>query len=144
VFHTLLDEVKHSLKTHMALMGGPTAQLCVFSIKIIDFLEDQNEEQKEREMADLSLSIVLALALYVNQALEGVEKQAVQEGKQFPPSLATASTNLLLIVARGRKSLDKLALKYEVLRVIASTLKDLGIYTNRTFPTITDRVGNPL
>lgn len=141
---TLLDEIKHSFKTHMAMMGGPTAQLAVFAIKLVDFLEDGNQERTQQEMAQLSLSVVEALALYLEQSFQHHEKLAVNEGKQFPAALTHAGTNILLMVAQAKKNPDKIAAKYGILKVMARALEDLGSYRNTKYPTITDLSGNQL
>jgi len=72
-----IQELKHSIKLHMSMAGGPSAELCIYTLKLIDFLdEDPNDE----EIMSLSCSILKSIALKIGDT---VEKYA-ENDPQFP------------------------------------------------------------
>ena len=135
-----LAELKHSIRTHLVVMGGPTPQLAVFLTKIIDFLEDKNVERYCVEMARLSLVIVEAVALHVQQSIDA----RAAKDPNFPSSIRNKSDNLLVIVGKSRGLEDKMVAKGAILKEVAETLRALSTYTKSKYPSITTADGKLL
>lgn len=140
----LLEELKHSIKMHLLIMQGPTPQLAVFAVKVIDFLEDDNIERKNAEMAKLAFAIIEALVIHVQQSIDIKAQQAVSKGSTFPPHIQQRADHLLVVLGKSRSLPDKIVAKSALLREIAEALRSLADYTKAKYPTLTDIVGNPL
>jgi hypothetical protein len=140
----LLEELKHSIKTHLVIMNGPSQQLCVFLIKLIDLLEDQEPIRKRKEMEALIFAIVEAVALHVQDSVDVRGRQAAARGQTFPVHIQHQANNLLVIVGKSRGLPEKLVAKIAVLREVADTLRALSSFTKAKYPDITDVAGNIL
>lgn len=140
----LLEEIKHSVRTHLVIMQGPTPELAVFLVKLIDFLEDQDSARRRSEMGKLAFAIVEAVALHVQKSIDSRAQQAVAKGQQFPKYIQDKSDNLLVIVGKSRGLPDKIAGKSAILKEIAEALRSLSTYTKARYPDITDLAGNIL
>lgn len=125
----------------MTVMRGPTPQLAVLLIKVIDFLEDTDDERRQKEMAVLSFTIVEALVLQIGQL---IERCAEKDGPKFPAHLLAKSDGLLALLGKSRRLPDRLVAKDAVLRGIAEALRAFGAYAKVEYPTITDSKGNIL
>lgn len=53
-----IDEFKHSIKMHILLNGGPSERLCVFLLKSVDFIEDEDKQRSISEMVKISYYII--------------------------------------------------------------------------------------
>ncbi len=140
----LLEELKHSIRTHLAIMQGPSPQLTVFLIKLVDFLEDKDETRRKTEMAKLAFAIVEAVALFVQGSIDQRAAQAATKGHQFPQSVQVKSDNLMVVVGKARQLPDKIIAKGALLKEIAEALRSLSTYTKARYPDITDVMGNIL
>ncbi len=141
---SVFDELKHSIRTHLLIMAGPTQQLCSFMIKLIDFMEDSDSERKRQEMATLSYNIIEGLALYVQRSMDERAEKAKTTGHPFPPNVQQASDDILVIVGKTRSLDDKISAKYVVLKTMSQALKALSTYTKAQYPQFTDASGNIL
>lgn len=140
----LLEELKHSIRMHLVIMQGPTPQLAVFLIKIIDFLEDNDNVRRREEMAKLAFAIVEAIAIHVQQSIDGRAQQAAAKGQQFPTGIQHKSDNLLVVVGKSRSLPDKITAKNALLRETAEALRSLSTFTKAKYPDLTDSAGNIL
>jgi hypothetical protein len=140
----LLEELKHSIKIHLIIMNGPSAQLAVFLVKLIDFLEDIDPHRRQAEMGKLAFAVVEAVALHVQQSIDTRAQQAQAKGNEFPNQIQAKSDNLLIIVGKSRNLPDKILAKNAVLKEIAEALRALTTYTKVKYPEIADRAGNIL
>lgn len=140
----LLEELKHSIRMHLLIMQGPTPQLAVFAVKLIDFLEDDDVGRKNAEMAKLSFVIVEALVIHIQQSIDAKAQQAVIKGHIFPPHIQHRSDNLLVVLGKSRGLPDKIIAKNALLWEMAEALRSLSDYTRAKYPTLTDISGNPL
>ena len=135
--NTPLEELKHSIKIHLTIFGGATAQLSVYLIKLIDFLEDTNVDRRRAEMLSLTFSVVEAAALRVNQSIITKSTQP-----NFPPALRKQNDDLIFSIGANRNLSDKVVAKYAVLKEMSGALKLLSSYTGTNYPDITTAAGN--
>jgi hypothetical protein len=140
----LLEELKHSIRTHLVIMQGPSPQLTVFLVKLIDFLEDKDDTRRKSEMAKLAFAIVESVALFVQQSIDQRATQAAAKGDQFPASIQNKGDNLLVVIGKARQLPDKIAAKSALLKEIAEALRSLSTYTKARYPDMTDVMGNIL
>ncbi len=140
----VLEELKHSIRTHLAIMQGPSPQLAVFLVKLVDFIEDTDDTRRKSEMSKLSFSIVEAVALFVQQSIDQRAIQAAAKGHQFPPTIQIKGDNLLVMIGKARQLPDKIAAKNALLKEIAEALRSLSTYTKARYPDMTDVAGNIL
>lgn len=134
----MLEELKHSVHMHVALMNGPSQQLAAFLVKVLDFLEDPDEDRCNSEMAELAFIIVESLAVFVQQSIDDRARKATSQGTEFPTRIKQAGDNLLIVVGQTRGHENKIEAKNVVLRTIASALRELSTFTKAKYPTITD------
>jgi hypothetical protein len=139
-----LDNLKHSIRTHLAIMQGPTPQLSAYLIKLIDLMEDTDQVRKASELDLLSFVLIEAVALYVHQSVNARAAQTKAKGRDFPASVVTSGDNLLVMVGKCRSLPDKLVAKLALCRAVAETLRSLSTFTNAKYPDITDINGNIL
>lgn len=125
-------------------MQGPTPQLAVFGVKLIDLLEDDDKDRRESETAKLSLSIIESLVLHIQQSIDIKAQQAVNKGHDFPKNIRDCSDNLLVILGKSRGFDDKGLAKQTLLKSMAEALRSLSSYTKATYPAIVDANGNTL
>ncbi len=139
-----LTELKHSVHTHVVVMQGPTAQLAVFLLKVLDFIDDPDRERQQAEAVKLSYYIIEALAIYVQQVIDQRAAQAGPRGHAFPESVKIKGDQLLIVVGRSRSLPDKIVAKIAVLREIADCLRALAAHTGAKYPEIMDSEGHML
>lgn len=140
-----LNELKHSIKTHLMVMAGPTPQLAVFLLKTIDWFDDEphrivpvGQPNRFVEMASLAFTIVEAIGLYVHASVNKRSEQAKQNQQTFPPRITQASDNILVVIGKCRGLEDKIAAKNAVLGAVSASLKELALFTKSKYPIITD------
>lgn len=151
-----LAELKHSIYMHVLLQGGPSPQLSVFLVKLLDLIDDfyvalnneQEQEQRleriEQECGVLSFHIIESLALWLQQAIDVEKVKAKTRGEIFPISAASHGDQLLILVGKSRSLPDKKAAKSAVLRGIAEAFRALQSYTKDKYPEIRDIKNNVL
>ena len=136
VFRESIQELKHSIKLHMSMAGGPSAELCIYTLKLIDFLD---EDPSDEEIMDLSYSILKSVATKIGDA---VEKYADAD-PQFP--FATLKQGQVLkgwgLKAVKLSSLAKGGGNKSLSAEIAKTLDMLKEYTKIEYPPIRDISG---
>lgn len=140
----LLEELKHSIRIHLLINQGPTPQLAVFLVKLVDFLEDPDPTRKKTEMGRLVFSLVESVAIHIQQSIDARAQQAAAKGHQFPKHIQDKSDHLLVVLGKSRGLPDKLAAKSALLKEIAEALRSLSTYTKARYPDITDIAGNIL
>lgn len=137
-----IDELKHSIRTHMVLAGGATQQLAVFLLKVIDLIEDTDSARRDKETLNLAFSIVEASAIFIQQSVDKRSKEATKTGQHFPPRIQAAADNIMVVLGKNRNHSDKIAAKTAVLYSIAVTLNELSSFTKAAYPKIYDSNGN--
>jgi len=151
-----LAELKHSIYTHVLLQGGPSPQLSVFLVKLLDVVDDlynalENEGNRktclarvEKECADLSFHVIESLAIWLQRSFDERMIKAQAKDETFPDNVKAHADQLLVLVGRSRGLPDKRAAKNAVLRGIAEALRALQSYTKSTYPEIRDLKNNLL
>jgi hypothetical protein len=151
-----LAELKHSVYMHVTLQGGPSPQLSVFLVKVLDLVDDfyvalDNEKEREQrlarieqECASLSFHIIESLALWLQKAFDERKGKAENRGDIFPSSVSMHGDNLLVLIGKSRNLPDKKIAKNAVLRGIAEALRALQSYTKSSYPEIRDVKNNLL
>ena len=129
------EELKHSIKMHLTVMNGPTPQLAVFLIKIIDFLGDCHDHSHAIEK--LSYAIVEAIALYVHQSIDTSIKRGEIKS-------SVSHDKLILLMAKNRDQTDLGLAKLALLKEVANRYRELAVVTNAKYPILTDCDGNIL
>lgn len=140
----MLEELKHSIRIHLLVMQGPSAQLAVYLVKLIDIIEDSDHNRRSAEIGKLAFGIIEAVALQVHQSIDKYGQQAAIRSLPFPEHVQSKGDNLLVVVGKSRSLPDKAVAKSALLKEIAAALRDLSSYTKIQYPTITDLAGNPL
>lgn len=151
-----LAELKHSIYTHVLLQGGPSPQLSVFLVKLLDVVDDlynalENEGNRkaclarvEKECTDLSFHVIESLAIWLQRSFDERMMKAQAKDEAFPDNVKAHADQLLILVGRSRSLPDKRAAKNAVLRGIAEALRALQSYTKSTYPEIRDLKNNLL
>ena len=139
-FDNLIKEFKHSVRMHLNIMGGPSQQLSVFLLKLIDIIEDSDINRRNKDLCNLSFCIVEGLALYIQRFIDTHAEKLDNHNN----SLRQASDNILIMVGKTRSLDDKISSKYAILKVLSDALRVLSTYTKATYPSFTDLDGNVL
>ena len=139
-----VEELKHSIRTHIILMNGVSDQLCAYLLKLIDFMTDQNIERRSREIAAMSYSIAEAGPLFVSGSIDSYYEKYQNEGKAFPDDVKQNSDAVLVQIGINRSSKDKIAAKNAVLKAAAVALNSFGSFTGTQYPQLVDVNGVPL
>lgn len=139
-----LRELKHSIKVHVSIMAGPSQQLCALLVKLVDWIDDEDKQRREKEMLDLAFFIVEAAGIYIQQSIDVRAAKAMRDGNAMPESIRTKGDDILILIGQSKKLDDRIAAKHAILRGIAEALKALGSFTKVTYLPITDSDGNVL
>jgi hypothetical protein len=139
-----IQELKHSIEIHIMIMGGPSPELAVFLLKIIDFLEDDDQERLDKEMNYLAFAIVEAIAIHVQKHIDKRRDEIRKRGGDFPEAVAKKNGDILIAIGKARHIEDKVEAKIFVLQAIADALRELSTVTKSTYPTITNSYGKSL
>jgi len=131
-----LDDLKHSIRSHLLIMGGPSQQLCAFLVKTIDLLEDDDKHRIDNETLVLSYSIAEAIALHVQQAIDSRAKAAKEKGNEMPENIRIYSDKILITVGQVRSMKDKKEAKVNILKSVGSALDALSTFTGAVYPTL--------
>jgi len=153
---TARDELRHSVHLHMMIMNGPTQQLAVFLAKVLDFVPDYDDPDKELiytpealqnidgELKILAFSIVEAIAMHIQRSVDDRAARAVQRGERFPLSVRQKGDEILVVLGKNRSTDDQIAAKNTVLKSMADALRALASVTKAKYPDIRDARGNVL
>lgn len=142
------EELKHSVLTHMKMLGGPNPQLCVHLVKLLDMFDDleasiEHPELKETHLARVN-SETTATAFHVIESLAIWMVNAV-EHCELNDQLQTRRETLLTTVAKAKSMPNKIVGKNIVLQAIADTIREWKkLNTQVNFPDIKDSKGNLL
>ena len=131
-----LEDLKHSIRCHLLIMGGPSQQLCAFLVKTIDLLEDNDEERREEETSILSFSIIEAIALHVQKAIDERAKVAKEKENPMPENVRIYSDKILITIGKVRSHSNKLEAKQALLNIIGKSLDLLSTFTGAVYPTL--------
>ena len=132
-----LDELKHSIKVYLSLVGMPTPDLGSISIKLIDCLDDAlTGKDPTEELNRLAVIVVHTIVPALVERFNCLEQ----------PCRNASVAHMNLEAATMRPSTPELPLsfKYTCLRAIADALRELKSMTGIEYPPITDLEGNPL
>lgn len=143
-----LDELQHSVYTHVMIQGGPNPQLCVFLTKLLDCMDDlyaatQFEDSRAARLVDVEAE-ASALAFHIIESLAVWLAVSVDSDK-FPAHLQNQGRQLLVLVAKVKKLPDKLAAKGVILRAIADMIRSLKAANPKiAYPDVKDAKSNVL
>lgn len=137
-------ELKHSIRTHLLIMAGPSQQLCAFLVKTVDFIEDTDLPRRKTEMLGLAFNIIEAIGIHVQKHIDTQASKAVEQGRELPQSVKNRGNEILVVIGKSRSISDKIAAKGAVLKAMAEAMDALGVFMKATYPTIFDSKGNPL
>jgi hypothetical protein len=135
-----LQELKHSIKLHLSMAGGPSAELCTYTLKLIDFL-DENPDSKE--IADLSYFILRSIAINISDV---IEKYANNDSK-FSFAILKQGQVLKIksdVDIENTKFDGVLSIKHDLLVEVAKALDMLKEHTKIEYPPIRDVSGKGL
>jgi len=143
-----LAELKHSVYMHTLLQGGPSPQLSVFLVKLLDIIDDFYMALADPELHNARLARIesecAGLSFYIIESLALWLQKAIDEGDNYPASVVLHSDRLLILVGKSRSLSDKKAAKNAVLHGIAEAFRALQKYTKSTYPEIRDVKNNLL
>ena len=140
-----INELKHSIKAHLLINGGPSQQLCAFLVKVIDLVEDNDQNRKKAETIGLAFNIVESVGLHVQQAIDARHKTSKMKGDGLmPEAIRKHSDNILVAIGQARGFDDKSKGKTAILAAVGKALEALGSYTKAVYPTLFDIEGNKL
>ena len=139
-----IGELKHSIRIHLLIMAGPSQQLCAFLVKVIDFVEDTDIERRRSETLQLAFNITEAIAIHVQQAIDGRNKISKEKGNPMSENIRKHADEIMIAVGKARSHSNKVEAKNSILQTIAKALDALGTFTKAIYPTIFDSAGNKL
>jgi hypothetical protein len=124
-----VDELKHSIMTHISIANGPTAGLAVISVKMVDVLECGDVDQANIDIATMACILIKELCEVAIIRLEqsGAPKGVVERVKLGP------------VVDFIGRPLDG---KNHYLRMLSSIFAELCTYTGDEYPKICDSKGS--
>lgn len=140
---TALAELKHSIMTHLVIMGGPSQQLCAFLVKTIDFIEDSDDRRRSDEIMLLAYSIAEAIAVRIVQSIETKVSMAERDMKNIPDQVWSSVKTLLDKIDETRQMQDKCSAKTILLETIGHELDALSWLVG-AYPTIYNDKGEKL
>lgn len=139
-----IDELKHSIRIHMLILGGPSQQLCAFLLKIIDLIEDDKSERRLEETSRLAFSIIEVVGIHTQQAIDSRYEVSRKKEHIMPESVRRKSDSILVAIGEARSTDDMVLAKNHILIAVASALDSLSTFTGSTYPTLFDSTGNRL
>ena len=139
-----IDELKHSIKAHLLINGGPSQQLCAFLVKVIDLVEDDHADRKKNETISLAFNIIEAVGLHVQQAIDARHQVSVKSNVEMPDNIRKHSDEILIAIGKARGFEDKSKAKTCILSAVGKALDALGTFTKAVYPTLFDIEGNKL
>lgn len=139
-----LEELKHSIRTHVLIMNGPSQQLCVYLTKLIDILELSDESGRNKELDQLSYSIIEGISLFVQSSIDQRVEKGRSIGQDVPANVRSSSDNIMVAIGKSRGLEDKKAAKLSVLKSMSDALKALSGFTKSVYPDIIDVNGNAI
>lgn len=139
-----VNELKHSIKAHLLINGGPSQQLCAFLVKVIDLVEDDNQGRKKEETKALAFNIIEAVGLHVQQAIDARHQVAQKSNVGMPDNIRKHSDEILIAIGKARGFDDKSKAKTCILSAVGKALDALGTFTKAVYPTLFDIDGNKL
>jgi len=142
-YGTALAELKHSIMTHLVIMGGPSQQLCAFLVKTIDFIEDSDDRRRSDEIMLLAYSIAEAIAVRIVQSIEAKVSKAERDIKNIPDQVWSSVNAILNKIDETRQMQDKCSAKALLLETVGHELDALG-WLIGVYPTIYNDKGQKL
>lgn len=142
IITSAMDELKHSVRMHMLIFGGPSTQLAVFLIKLIDVMEDQDEDRRHTETLGLAYAIVEAIAIYVQKTIDNRYMMQQKANNPLPERIKQSGDDILITMGKFRNR-DKVQAKDAVLAQVALALDELGKFTKTQYPTLVSSQGRP-
>jgi hypothetical protein len=139
-----IAELKHSIRTHLLIMAGPSQQLCAFLVKVIDLVEDEDLPRRKAETLQLAFNITEAIALHVQQAIDARNRVSKEAGNPMPENVRRHADEIMVAVGKARSHPNKIEAKNSILAAIGKGLDSLGTFTKAVYPTIFDSAGNKL
>lgn len=137
----MMQELKHSIQTHLTICGGPTPQLAVFLIKIVDLVEDEDAERKRIETNALAYAIAESVALHIQRHVDGIEDK--HKTNPLYQRVKQRADNILITMGQCRSAADKTAAKNAVLAAAAATIAELELLTGKKYPSLTNSERQP-
>lgn len=134
-----LHELKHSIQTHVMILNGTTPTLSTFLIKLIDCLEDDDENRVIADILNLSYVIVEHMAIYIQQSLDMRDQK-----NELPSRVKQKRDDILVTIGKCKSLKDKVAAKNAVLSAASKAIRELGVHTRSKYPAITDSKRQPL
>jgi hypothetical protein len=139
-----VEQLKHSIRTHVVIMNGVSDQLCAYLLKMPDFLTDTDFNRRDSEIASLSYSIIEAAALYVSGTIDSFSEKYISEGREFPEEVSGKSNAIIVQVGTNRGSRDKIGAKNSIMKATADALNAFSQFSGTQFPQLVDINGIPL
>lgn len=139
-----VEELKHAIRTHVVLMNGVSDQLGAYLLKLIDFLTDNNEERRLKEIGQLAYNISEAVSLYVSGIIDSHINRHEAEKRPVSYDLKRKNDEVLVEIGKWRSDPDKLAAKNAVLAAMAKALNMFSAETGMQYPQLVDVNGAPL
>lgn len=139
-----VNELKHSIKAHLLINGGPSQQLCAFLVKVIDLIEDSDQARKKIETLGLAFNVVEAVGLHVQQAIDARHQVSQKSNQVMPENVRKHSDEILIAIGKARGFDDKSKAKTCILSAVGKSLDSLGTFTKAIYPTLFDIDGNKL
>jgi len=139
-----IGELKHSIRIHLMIMAGPSQQLCVFLVKVIDLVEDTDIVRRKSETLQLAFNIIEAIAIHTQHAIDTRAKVAKEKGISMPENVRKHADEIMIAVGRARSHSNKIEAKNSILQTVAKAFDALGSFTMAVYPTLFDSAGNKL
>lgn len=123
-----LEELKHSMLSHMQIAGGYTDSIAKCAMKLVDVIDDSDSNRAADELE--ILAYILAKDLY----------ESVKDRCAKYPEISGVIAALDL----GESTDQNIENKNKHLKAVAILFRELGKYTRYEYPPITDANGDTL
>lgn len=131
-----IAKLKSAIRTHMIVYNGPSQQLAAFMIKVIDFIEDDDEYRKTTEINNLSYIILESAAFYL--------VNFIHSNKERSHNLIDQSNELLVSIGKTRNIKGSQDAEQLMLYGIANLLRSMNKQFNVNYPAIKDHLNNTI
>mgnify|MGYP003625103575 CR=1 FL=1 len=139
-----IKELKHSIKFYLTVAGGPSVDLCMYMLKIIDVVDSMANnvvDEASKETMLIANEIVKSIA---ENVVNTIDKYAIEN--QLSEETVEAGLLLSELIDEDYEALPAQQIEHKnlMLSQINIALQNLSNHTNVKYPLITNSDGDEL
>ena len=139
-----IKELKHSIKFYLTVAGGPSVDLCMYMLKIIDVVDSMANnvvDEASKETMLIANEIVKSIA---ENVVNTIDKYAIEN--QLSEETVEAGLLLSELIDEDYEALPVQQIEHKnlMLSQINIALQNLSNHTNVKYPLITNSDGDEL